>query len=36
VTMALGMRNPPDSWRDYLTWHAGPKSEEVFSSRAQS
>ena len=31
VTVALGMRNPPDSWRDYLVWHTGSKSAEVFS-----
>ena len=36
VTTALGMRNPPESWRDYLAWHAGPKSEEAFSSHPPS
>lgn len=23
VTMAMGLRNPPESWRGYLSWHAG-------------
>jgi 5-methylcytosine-specific restriction endonuclease McrA len=23
IVMTIGMRNPPDAWRDYLAWHAG-------------
>jgi hypothetical protein len=23
ITMAVGMRNPPESWRGYLAWHNG-------------
>jgi hypothetical protein len=21
--MTIGMRNPPEAWRDYLAWHTG-------------
>jgi 5-methylcytosine-specific restriction endonuclease McrA len=36
VAMALGMRNPPESWRGYLVWHTGPKGDGVFSIHPHS
>jgi 5-methylcytosine-specific restriction endonuclease McrA len=26
-TMSIGLRNPPDSWRDYLSWYASIDSD---------
>ncbi len=36
VTIALGMRNPPESWRDYLSWHIGPSGGNDFARRPLS
>ncbi|MGE3537135.1 MAG: HNH endonuclease [Candidatus Tectimicrobiota bacterium] len=33
VTMALGMRNPPESWRGYLAWHTGLPGSDELSNR---
>ena len=30
--MAASLRNPPDSWHDYLKWYAAPERDAAAAS----